>query len=156
MTSTRVPTRVRLQVHENPINEECAKTRKCPKPDPTRIFGFLLGMARETWKFFYWNLTRPRPENSGLGFFSGFSGFLDTQVCKTLSVKIIVIVHLDELDKTCTQLTCYNSVYLHWTFAFFPKKHLFYPLLGPLLDSLLDPLLDPFLLKHWFAKALVC
>ena len=51
--------------------------------------------------------------NSGLGFFSGFSGFLDTQVCKTLSVKIIVIVHLDELDKTCTQLTCYNSVYLH-------------------------------------------
>ena len=51
--------------------------------------------------------------NSGLGFFSGFSGFLDAQVCKTLSLKIIGIVHLDEFDKTSTHLTCYNSVYLH-------------------------------------------
>ena len=110
-------------------------------------------MARETWIFFYWNLTRPRPENSGSGFFSGFSGFLDTQVCKTLSLKIIVIVHLDELDKTCTQLTCYNSVYLHWTFAFFPKKNLLDPLIGPLLDPLLDPflLLSIGLLNHYWA-----
>ena len=106
-----------------------------------------------------WNLTRPRPENSGSGFFSGFSGFLDTQVCKTLSLKIIGIVHLDESDKTCTQLTCYNFVYLHWTFAFFQKKPLLDPLIGPLLDPLLDPLLnpllDPFLRKHWSAKPLL-
>ena len=52
--------------------------------------------------------------NSGLGFFSGFSGFLDTQVCKTLSLEIIGIVHLDELEKHAFKInTCYNSVYLH-------------------------------------------
>ena len=36
MTSTRVPTQVRLQVHENPINEEFAQTRNNLAPKLTR------------------------------------------------------------------------------------------------------------------------
>ena len=56
---------------------ECAKTRKYPKPDPTRIFRVFWCLTRETWNLTKWNLARPWPEFSVSGFFSGFSGFED-------------------------------------------------------------------------------
>ena len=67
------------------LHVECAKTRKYPKPDPTRNFRVSSGLTWETWNFMKWNLTRPGPEFSGSGFFSGFSGFEDYVVHPTNS-----------------------------------------------------------------------
>ena len=51
---------------------ECPKTRKSPKPDPTRIFRVFQFLTWETWSFIRWNPARPGPEFSGSGFFPGF------------------------------------------------------------------------------------
>ena len=56
---------------------ECPKTRKNPKPDPTRIFRVFRCLTWETWNFIKWKPARPGPEFSGWGFFLGFSGFED-------------------------------------------------------------------------------
>ena len=54
------------------LSVECPKTRKNPKPDPTRIFRVFRCLTWETWNFIKWNPARPRPEFSGSGFFPGF------------------------------------------------------------------------------------
>ena len=51
------------------IHLECAKTRKYPKPDPTRNFRVFWCL---TWNFIKWNPARPGTEFSGSGFFPGF------------------------------------------------------------------------------------
>ena len=58
-------------------NPKISETRPNPK-----FSGFL---KSETWNFMKWNLTRPGPEFSGSGFFSGFSGFEDYVVHPTNS-----------------------------------------------------------------------
>ena len=61
------------------------------------------------------------------------SSILQKVMCKTLNLKIIGIIHLDELDKVLVTIL--------FIFMAISKKTL---LVGTLLDRLLDPLLDPF------------
>ena len=48
------------------------KTRKYPKPDPTRIFRVFWCLTCETWTLIEWNHEPDPDPNFGFGFFPGF------------------------------------------------------------------------------------